>query len=79
MCQTPDSRVPKIFSRQFNGTRSMVQNSFSINGPDPLSLFETSRLLETTSFDLVTLDYRGPKIICQLLIFCTDAYGFPLT
>jgi hypothetical protein len=42
MLRTPDSRVPKIFSRQINGTRSTVQNSFSTNGPDPLSLFMTS-------------------------------------
>jgi hypothetical protein len=44
MRRTPDSRVPEIFSRQINGARSTVQNSFSTNGPDPLSLFMTSRL-----------------------------------
>jgi hypothetical protein len=66
MLRTPDCRVPKIFSRQINGTRSTVQISSSTNGPDPLShfaisRFATSRLGETTPSMLRTPETRIPK------------------
>jgi hypothetical protein len=68
MLRTPETRVPKIFSRQIYGTRSTVKISSSTNGPDPLSHFKlishftTSRLGQTTPSILRTPETRVPKI-----------------